>query len=124
MTAPTGRRRTSAAICSDVGSRARRGSAAYVGLVAAGRGARCADAREDQPDVAGAEREGDEGEVGGGGALLQGGGEFLAVIDESAHQADEAAEPAGSVLAGHRGVRWGSCDWEGGRGGHEHNKNM
>ena len=36
------------------------------------------DAREDQPDVAGAEREGDEGEVGRGGTLLQGGGEFPA----------------------------------------------
>jgi len=72
------------------------------------------DAREDQPEVASAEREGDEGEVGGGGTLLQGGGKFLAVLDELAHQTDEAAESAGSVLAGHRGVRYGGRDWEGG----------
>ena len=40
MTAPIGRRRTSAAICSGVGRRARRASASSAAGAAAGRGAR------------------------------------------------------------------------------------
>ena len=32
-------------------------------------------------------------------------------------------EPAGPVLAGRGGVRHGGCEWDGGRGGHERNKN-
>jgi hypothetical protein len=74
------------------------------------------DVREDQPDVACAKRERDSGV----GALLQGGGEFLAVIDELAHQVEEAPEPAGFVLAEGSGVWY---DRDGGRGGHERNKN-
>jgi hypothetical protein len=69
------------------------------------------DAREDQPDVARAKGKRDGGEVVGG-ALLKGGGEFLAVIDELAHQVDEAPEAAGFV-AGRDGVRY---EWDGGRG--------
>jgi len=40
MTAPIGRRRTSAAICAGVGRRARRGSVSTVAGAAGGRGAR------------------------------------------------------------------------------------
>ncbi|HME23950.1 MAG TPA: hypothetical protein VKI44_21915 [Acetobacteraceae bacterium] len=92
MTAPIGRRRTQAAICSGVGSSARLASAASARWAAAGRaahGLRWAGAarglgsgREDQRDVAGAEAARDGGEVGGG-ALVQRGGEFAAVVDIS-----------------------------------------
>ena len=157
MTAPIGRRRTSAAICSGVGRRARRGSASLASLAAGAargaRGARCAgtggsggcsrpgrqrhdpgfervgeqqaagDAREDQPDVAGAERLRDGGEVGGGGGVpLEGGGEFLAIIDELAHDVEDAPKPAGPVLAGRSGGGRRGCDWGGGRFRHERNK--
>src|SRR5271166_577781 len=61
------------------------------------------DASEDQADVACTERPRDGGEVGGG-APLQGGGELLAVIDELAHDVEDAAEPAD-----------GGYDWDGGR---------
>ena len=49
----------------------------------------------------------------GGGALADGGGEFAAVVDQLADQAEQAAAAAG---LGGRG-------WGFGRGGHERNKN-
>src|SRR6185437_7781910 len=156
MTTPSGRRRTWAAICSGVGSRARRGSAASLSLAAAGRrawrtlgrrtrgpgwhvwaggqrgdpgleraGAQQAlgDAREDQADVARTEGAGDEAEVGAGGALLEGGGEFLAVVDELADEAEEAAEAGGPIVAEHGGVGEEGLDGEVDPVGHERNRN-
>ena len=68
------------------------------------------DARQDLRDVDGAEVAGEFGEVGGGGALLQRAGQLPAVIDECAHEAEEAPGMVG----------W---DGGGGQGGHERNKN-
>src|SRR5215472_4628069 len=70
------------------------------------------DARQDQPDVAGAEGAGGDSEVGGDAALLQRGGEFLAVVDEPADQPEQAPEAALRIL-GRRGY---------GRVGHKCNK--
>jgi hypothetical protein len=53
------------------------------------------DAREDFPDVDGAEVPRDVGEVGGGGALLQRGGELPAVVHQRAQEAEEARGAGG-----------------------------
>ena len=74
-----------------------------------GRGATQAagDAGEDGGEVGGAEGFGEEGEAWGGGALLDRGGELLAVVDQFADDAEDAAEAAGCVCVGPRwiGVR-------------------
>ena len=58
------------------------------------------DAREDHREVDGAEAA--QGEDGlGGGALADGGGEFAAVVDQPADQAEQAAT-AGWLLCGGR----------------------
>ena len=86
------------------------------------------DAREDFPDVDGAEVSRDIGEVGGGGALLQCAGELPAVVDQRADEAEEAAGAAGCVGAGGRPilVRIGAVGWAGGggRGGHERDRSI
>ena len=124
MTAPIGRRRTSAAICSGVGTRVRarghgpRGRAAasggrrlavggqraaarvgvQTGGVADDPGLEClgteeaaGDAREDQGDIAGAERV---------GVVAERGGELPAVVDEPTDEAEEAAGAAGFGVGG------------------------
>ena len=58
------------------------------------------DASEDQRDVAGAEIACDGEQVCGGGALLQGVGEVLALVDELAEEAEQAAGPAGCRRVG------------------------
>ena len=73
------------------------------------------DAGEDQRDVTGAEGQGDGGEVDVGGALLEGGGEFLAVVDELA-QAEEVGEPAGPIAPDAAGSGGAVTEWDGGRG--------
>ena len=120
MTAPIGRRRTSAAICSDVGrqtsgelggvggSRGRRsavggrtwrrglgvqsgGVADYPGFERLGTEEAAGDAREEQGDVTGAER---------GRIDPERGGELPAVVDELADEAEEAAGAAGFGICG------------------------
>ena len=120
MTAPIGRRRTSAAICSDVGrqtsgraggvggSRGRRsavggstwrrglgvqsgGVADYPGFERLGTEEAAGDAREEQGDVTGAER---------GRIDPERGGELPAVVDEPADEAEEAAGAAGFGICG------------------------
>ena len=91
-----------------------------------GRGATQAagDAGEDGGEVGGAEGSGEEGEAWGGGALLDRGGEVLAVVDQLADQAEDAAEGGGH---GRGGPGWiGVRGWGGGLGGgrHEQNKNI
>ena len=85
------------------------------------------DAREDQRDIGGAEVSRDDGEVRGGGVLLQRAGKFLAVVDELADEAEQAPGAAGCVAAGGRPilVGIGAVGWVGGgwRSGHERNKN-
>ncbi|HXA22644.1 MAG TPA: hypothetical protein VNW90_10110, partial [Acetobacteraceae bacterium] len=71
------------------------------------------DAREDLPDVDGAEVPRDVGEVRGGGALLQRGGELPAVVDQRADEAEEAAG-AGGLGKG----------WYDGCGGHDLNESI
>ena len=81
------------------------------------------DAGEDDGEIGGAEGPGEQGEARGRGALLNRAGEFLAVIDQFADQAEDAADAAGDVGAGPRwlGVRgWGRSL---GCGRHEQNKN-
>ena len=58
------------------------------------------DAREDQRNIAGTEAARGEGEDGGGVALLDGGCELLAVVDQPADEVKEAPEAAGFVRAG------------------------
>ena len=81
------------------------------------------DAGEDDGEVGGAEGSGEQGEAWGGGALLHRAGELLAVVDQFADEAEDAAEAAGHGRAGPR--RIGVRGWGGGlgRGGHERNKN-
>ena len=67
-----------------------------------------ADACEDQRDIGGAEADADGGGVGEG-ALPDRGGEFAAVVDELADEAEQAGRAAG--LGG-----WIGCV---GRGGHD-----
>ena len=115
MTAPIGRRRTPAAICSDVGrqtsgelaaSVARAGGdrpvggctwrrglgvqsggvADYPGFERLGTEEAAGDAREEQGDVTGAER---------GRIYPERGGELPAVVDEPADEAEKAAGTAG-----------------------------
>jgi len=62
------------------------------------------DARDDFPDVEGAEVPRDVGEVGGGGALLQRGGELFAVVDQRADEAEEAVGTGGGVRGGGRAI--------------------
>ena len=91
-----------------------------------GRGATQAvgDAGEDDGEVGGAEGSGEEREAWGGGALLNRAGELLAVVDQFADEAEDAAEAAGYGCGGPG--RIGVCGWGGGLGGggHERNKNM
>jgi hypothetical protein len=75
------------------------------GLERVGEEQTAGNSREDQRDIACTEGQRDGGEVGVGGALLEGGGELLAVVDELAHQAEEVGEPAGPIRAGRGGVR-------------------
>ena len=123
MTAPIGRRRTSAAICSGVGipgssprgarwpgggsggrrlavggSARRRGLGVQPGGLADDPGFEClgteqaaGDAREDQGDIAGAERV---------GVAAERGGDLPAVVDEPADEAEEAAGAAGFGVGG------------------------
>ncbi len=90
-----------------------------------GRGAAQAvgDAGEDDREIGGAERLGEDGEARGGGALAGRGGELPAVVDQSADDAEDAAEGAGDgcgvpLRIGGRG-RGGGL----GFGRHERNKN-
>ena len=75
-----------------------------------GRGAAQAggNAGEDDRDIGGAEGSGEEGEAGGGGALLDGGGELFAVVDQPAEDAEDATD-----AGGHDG---GGPGWIGGHG--------
>ena len=118
MTAPMGRRRTSAAICSDVGRQSsgvaaarrtggrRSGDRERVAARARRPVGRCADdpgferlgteeaagdAREEQGDVAGAE---------GVRSAAERGGELFAVVNELADEAEEAAGAAGLWVDG------------------------
>ncbi len=167
MTAPTGRRRTSAAISSSVGRRARRGSSGWLAGWSSGwalGGAGCGEARGPRAagrrmgagvrfwplaarrqsaasraaarrrplairarmaaEIGSAEGSGEQGEVWGGGALLDRAGDLPAVVDQFADEAEDAAEGGGhgSVDQGRIGVR--------GRGrrldsrGHEQDKNI
>ena len=81
------------------------------------------DAGEDDGDIGGAEGSGEEGEAWGASALLHRGGELLAVVDQFAHEAEDAAEAGGRVGAGpgRIGLRGWGGEFEG--GGHERNKN-
>ena len=81
------------------------------------------DAGEDDGDVGAAERSGEVGGAWGGGVLLDRGGELLAIVDEFAEDAEDAAEGIGHGFAGPgRNGIWG---WRGELGGgrHERNKN-
>ena len=86
------------------------------------------DARDDFPDVDGAEVPRDVGEVGGGGALLQRDGELPAVVDQRPDEAEEAPGAGGCVRAGGWPilVGIGAVGWDGGggRGGHERNRSI
>ncbi len=81
------------------------------------------DASEDGSDIGGAEGSGELGEARDGGTLLNRDGELLAVVDQFADEAEDAADAGGYVRAGPVwiGIR--------GRGGglragvHERNKN-
>ncbi len=88
-----------------------------------GRGAAQAigDAGEDDGEIGGAEGSGEEGEAWGGGALLDGAGELLAVVDQFADDAEDAAEGGGHGCVGPG--RIGVCGWGGRLGGHERNEN-
>ena len=156
MTAPIGRRRTQASICSGVGKCARSGSVTSVRCTAglAGRGLRAGwsaaglrpslqaygiaehscfervgtaqatgDACDDERNIAGAEPPQTGGRVGGGVVTLEGGGEFLTVIDEPADEREEAADAAGLVRGGGIVVGLRGRVGDGRCGGHEHNKN-
>ena len=77
-----------------------------------GRGAAQAigDAGEDDGEIGGAEGSGEQGEAWGGSALLDRAGELLAVVDQFADEAEDAADGGGDGRAGPRriGVRgWG-----------------
>ena len=156
MTAPTGRRRTSAAIfllrgqvretrvlggvgglglglgvrrhdlpcgawpaCGGHADRRRREIPAACGALAKpgfeGRGATQAigDAGEDGREIAGAEGSREQGEAWGVSALLHRAGELLAVVDQFADQAEDAAEGGGDgrVVPGRIGMIRG---WRGG----------
>ncbi len=65
------------------------------------------DAREDARDVTGAEGAHDGGEVHGFAVLGERGGEFLAIVDQLADEAKEAAGAGGDVRLGHGGGRGG-----------------
>jgi len=85
------------------------------------------DAREDFPNVDGAEVSRDVGEVGGGGALLQRVGQLPAIVDQRADEGEEAPGAAGCVRAGGRPilVRIGAIGLGcGGRSGHERDENI
>ena len=69
------------------------------------------DAQKDQREIAGTERARDGAEVVRA-ALVQGGGELAAVVDQLADQVEQAGGAARFRLVG-----------GGGRGGHERNKN-
>ncbi len=90
-----------------------------------GRGATQAagDAGEDGGEVGGAEGFGEEGEARGGGALLDRAGELLAVVDQFADEAKDAAEAAGCVCVGPRWIGVRGCGGGLGGGGHELNEN-
>ena len=64
------------------------------------------DAGEDDREVGGAEGAGEEGEAWGRGALLNRAGELLAVVDQFADEAEDAAEGGrhGGVGPGQIGV--------------------
>jgi hypothetical protein len=117
------------------GARARRRGVRAVAAADEPRFERCGaqqrpgDVGEDQPDIGGAEVSRDDDEVfgRGGGALLQRSGESLAVVDELAEDAEEAAGAAGCLRVGDRPILLGigEAAWagDGWRCGHERNKN-
>ncbi len=86
------------------------GAEAQFGLEGRGETQAVGDAGEDEREVGGAEASGEAGEVWGGGALLDRDGDLFAEVDESAEDAEYAADCGG------RG--WGGPRWigVGGRG--------
>ena len=81
------------------------------------------DACDDERNIAGAEPPQTGGRVGGGVVTLEGGGEFLAVIDEPADEREEAADAAGLVRGGGFGFGLRGRVGDGRCGGHEQNRN-
>ena len=82
------------------------------------------DTGEDDREVGSAEGTDEPGKARGAGALLDRDGELLAVVDQFAHEAENAAEAGGRVRAGpgRIGLRGWGGKLEG--GGHERNKNI
>jgi hypothetical protein len=97
--------------------------AAQPGLQRRGATQATGDAGEDDAEIGGAERSGELHEAWDGSALLNRFSELPAVVDQSADEAEDAADRTGDVTAGP--VSIGSCGRGGGlgRGRHERNKN-
>jgi hypothetical protein len=100
------------------------GALAQPGFQGGGATQAVGDAGEDDGEVGGAEGYGEQGEARGGGALLGGGGELAAEVDQAADDAKDAADAGGhgwggprriGVFGGGRGV---------GGGGHERKQNI
>ena len=98
------------------------------GLERSGAKQAAGDARDDLPDVDGAEMPRDVTEVGLGGALLQRGGQVPAIGDQCADEGEETPGAGGCVGADGRPilVGIGAVGWagSGGRGGHGRSKTM
>jgi hypothetical protein len=73
------------------------------------------DTGEDDGEIGGAERAGEQGEAWGGGALLDRDGELPAVVDQFTDEADDAAEATGRIRAdpGRIGVGGWGREFEG-----------
>ncbi len=63
----------------------------------------------DKRDVGGAERFGEEPEIRGGGAVMGGGDELLAEVDQSADEEEDAVEGGGHGWGGPRWIGVGGC---------------
>ena len=73
---------------------AARGAPAEPGFQGRGATQAIGDAGEDDGEIGGAEGPGEQGKARGGGALLDRAGELLAVVDQFADEAEDAAEAA------------------------------
>ena len=99
------------------------GMPAQPGLQRRGATQATGDAGENNAEIGGAEGTGELNEAWDGGVLLNRFSDLPAVVDQSADEAEDAADRTGDVTAGP--VSIGSCGRGGGlgRGRHERNKN-
>jgi hypothetical protein len=95
------------------------GALAQPGLQGRGETQAVGDAGEDDGEVDGAKGFGEVAETGGAGALLDCGGDLLAEVDQSADDAEDAAEGGGHGWGGPRRIGVGRRDRGVGGGGHE-----